>query len=116
MLKQLWQDESGGVNSAELVLIITMLTIGILVGMKSFRDAAVTEFADLAQAVANLNQSYSYSSLTITLADGTLVTAPSYFVDTEDFCDTAESDDNATLGSKCVNVCATAGAEGAGVP
>jgi len=113
--KQLWRDETGSVNSAELVLIITLMTIGVLVGMKSFRDATVTEFADLAQAVANLEQSYSISAITVTLPSGAeLTTASSFFIDSPDFCDTSADVDVGTSGSVCVNVCAPAQPEIAG--
>ena len=115
IFKQLLKDESGSVNSSELVLIMTLLVIGALVGTKSFRDGLVSEFADMAQAVANLDQSYSFSALTITLpSGGTLTTAGSFFTDGPDFCDTTADGDAGSSGSKCVNVCATAQTEDSG--
>ena len=109
MLKQLAPDETGSVNSAELVMNITPLVIGLIVGMKSFRDSAVTEFADMAQAFANLNQSYFISAVMADLGDGgMLTTAASFFTDTPDFCDTSTDEDTGTAGSKCVNVCIAA--------
>ena len=112
LLKQLARDETGGINSAELVMIVTLLAIGLLVGMKAFRDSAVTEFADMAQALANLNQSYSVSAFTVDLgAGGILTTASSIFIDAPDFCDTSADTDVGTSGSKCVNVCIAASTE-----
>ncbi len=109
MWRKLLRDEHGSVNSAELMLIITLLAIGLLVGMKSFRDSTVTEFADMAQALANLNQSYTYSAMTVDLGDGgILTTASSSFTDTPDFCDTSDDVDVGESGSKCVNVCIAA--------
>ena len=67
LMQRLARDETGSVNSAELVMIITLLAIGLLVGMKAFRDSAVTEFADMGQALANLNQTYSLGAITVTL-------------------------------------------------
>jgi len=112
LLRQLARDENGGVNSAELVMIVTLLAIGLIVGMKSFRDSAVTEFADMAQAFSNLNQSYSISAITVDMgAAGTITTAASIFTDAPDFCDTSADTDMGTAGSKCVNVCIVAEAE-----
>ena len=112
LAQQLARDEAGSVNSAELVMIITLLAIGLIVGMKSFRDSAVTEFADLAQGLSNLNQSYSISAITVNLgAAGTITTASSFFTDAPDFCDTSNDSDAGASGSKCVNVCIAAEAE-----
>ncbi len=98
MLKKLWNDEVGAIVSAEIVLVATILVIGMVVGLKSVRDAVVTELADVAQAIANIDQSYSYSSV----AGHTATSAGSVFVDAPDYCDgtTAGADSN----SKCVTV------------
>jgi Flp pilus assembly pilin Flp len=101
LLKNLWRDDCGSVGSAEIMLIMTLVCIGMIVGMKSLRDAAVTEMADMAQALANLNQSYSFSA-----------GAVSTFDDTPDFCDGTTDVDVGTPGSKCVNVCVAASGEG----
>ncbi|MEZ6113337.1 MAG: hypothetical protein R3C99_20335 [Pirellulaceae bacterium] len=83
MLKKLWNDEAGAIISAEVVLVATILVIGMVVGLKSVRDAVVTELADVAQAIANVSQSFSYSGI-----DGHAVgTAGSFFQDAQDFCD-----------------------------
>lgn len=50
-LKQLWQDEDGGTNSAELILLGTILVIGIVPGVATLRDAILTELADVAAAI-----------------------------------------------------------------
>jgi Flp pilus assembly pilin Flp len=109
MLKRLWNDEAGAVISAEIVLVATILVIGMVVGLKSVRDAVVTELADVAQAIANVDQSYSYSGI-----DGHAAgSAGSFYYDQLDFCDTA-GDVDATSGelSKCVDVAAMAEIEG----
>jgi Flp pilus assembly pilin Flp len=118
MIKRLIRDETGSVNSAELVLIMTLLTIGMFVGMKTFRDATVTEFADYAQAVSNLDQSFSLAAISVTLPNGSAyTTAASSFDDADDFCDTTTDTDTGTSGSVCVNVCASAQLESTtGVP
>ena len=56
---QLWRDERGFIQSAELVLSATLVVIGMIVGLATFRDATVQELADTGAAVGQLNQSYS---------------------------------------------------------
>jgi len=106
ILNRLWNDEAGAVLSAEIVLVATILVIGSIVGLKSVRDAVVAELADVAQAIGDLNQTYSYSAV-----DGHEAgTAGGLFVDGDDFCDGV--DDNA-LGqnSKCVSLATPGAAE-----
>ena len=61
-LKRLWNDETGAILSTELILIGTVLIIGVLVGLKSVRDAVVTELADVAQAFSSANQSFWFAN------------------------------------------------------
>ncbi len=60
MLKQLWNDESGAILSAELVLIMTILVIGMIVGLSELQDAVVNELNDVGEAIGSLNQSFFY--------------------------------------------------------
>jgi Flp pilus assembly pilin Flp len=85
MFHRLWKDEAGAVISAEIVLVATILVIGMVVGLKSVRDSVVTELADVAQAIANIDQSYSYSGIIGHAAQ----TTGSFFNDAADFCDVA---------------------------
>lgn len=110
MFRRFWNDEQASVGSAEIVMIMTIMTIGVVVGMKSFRDSTVTEFADWAQALGNLNQSYSFEGLAIPWGDSTLTTARSFFNDTVDFCDTV----NATTAERCIEVGVAPSGEGVG--
>ncbi|MCL4201541.1 MAG: hypothetical protein KJ000_03550 [Pirellulaceae bacterium] len=104
MFQRLWKDEAGAVISAEIVLVATILVIGMVVGLKSVRDSVVTELADIAQAIANIDQSYSYSGILGHAAQ----TTGSYFNDQADFCDATETavhtDPLGTANSKCVQV------------
>jgi len=93
MLKRLWMDEGGAILSAELILIMTILVIGMIVGLKVLQDAVVTELADVAAAIGSLNQSYAFAGKSATdPLSGTLkaFTAGSLFTDSPD------SDDNPT--------------------
>jgi cell division protein FtsX len=83
LLVRLWRDNTGSVLTAEVVMLSTVLIIGIIVGAKSLRDAWVTEWADYAQAIANLDQSYNIPNATAPLGLG------SGFVDARDYCDTS---------------------------
>jgi hypothetical protein len=93
--RRLAVDERGSVLSAEVVLLTTLLAIGVIVGAKSFRDSAVTEFADFAQAIANLDQSYNVPNVDL---GGGVFDVGSGFQDLRDFCDEGD-DDGPTMGS-----------------
>lgn len=100
LLQRFWNDERGAVGAAEVILIMTILTIGVLVGLTSLRDATIAEFADYAAALASLNQSYSLSALSVSWGGTTLTTAPSVYTDAVDFCDSA-----GVMGSYgCINI------------
>ncbi len=61
MLKTLWNDESGVILSAEIVLVGTILVLGMIVGLVELQVAVVGELADLSNAFGNLSQSYNTS-------------------------------------------------------
>jgi Flp pilus assembly pilin Flp len=92
MLKRLWTDEGGAILSAELILIMTILVIGLIVGLKTLQDAVVTELADVAQAIGALNQSYSFTGFQDTGCGTTLAMTPgSSFTDAMDLEDEGAS-------------------------
>ena len=111
LLSRLWADEAGFVVSSELVLIATVMVVGMLAGLTTIRDQVVQELADVADAVSEIDQSYSYSAV----SGHNSRTAGSIFIDTEDNCDV---DGQAQTGnSSCVDVSAplnTIGEEGGG--
>ena len=47
------------VVTAELLLVTTILTLGIITGMVKLRDQAVAELSDAGSAIGSINQSYS---------------------------------------------------------
>ena len=83
MLHRIWKDEAGFVVSTELVLIATILVIGLIVGLTTVRDQVVQELGDLAMAIGNVNQSYTYNGVT----GHTSATDGSTFNDEPDFCE-----------------------------
>lgn len=54
------QDERGIVWTIELILAMTIIALGSIVGLSTFRDAVVQEFGDLAAASAELDQGYEF--------------------------------------------------------
>lgn len=109
LLRRLWNDQSGAIVSAEIVLIASILILGVIVGLKSLRDSVVTELADVAQAFANLNQSFSFSGVSGHHA----FTGGGSFGDMLDFCDTADNLSDSG-NSKCVLICSASQDPGEG--
>lgn len=61
MFQKLWNDESGLIISAELVLVLTICVLGIIVGLSSVVVAVNEELLDTAHAIGSLNQSFGFS-------------------------------------------------------
>ena len=97
---RLWNEEAGAIVSAEIMLVMTILVIGVIVGLAAVRDSVLTELADVAQALANVNQSYSFGTATGHHA----VSGGGSFIDLVDFCDTAAAT-TSSGNSKCVTLC-----------
>ena len=90
MLRQLLNDEAGFVISAELILVATLLVIGLLVGLSEVQHAVVQELNDVADAIGNVNQRYSYSGFSAFKTGSDKVksyTRGSMFIDSVDDCD-----------------------------
>jgi Flp pilus assembly pilin Flp len=104
-LKQLWQDEAGFVMSSELVLIATIMVIGIIAGQTAVRDAVVGELADVAAAIGDVNQSYSFGAVTGHCSS----TSGSIFMDQGDFCEIqGGNNDTTAIVAQCINICSPA--------
>lgn len=95
VMNRLLRDDRGATASMEMILIATILIIGMIVGLTTWRDAVVQELGDSAAAVAQLNQGYTYGQNTIDRTfrtdDGGFVTVfarveGSEYVDRRDFC------------------------------
>ena len=63
LLKTLWRNESGFIVSAELVTIATLLVIGLVTGLSCVQKAMVQELNDVAEAMTNVDQGYSYAGM-----------------------------------------------------
>ena len=56
-LSRLWH-ETDGVLSFEWTMLTSLLTVGVVSGVASVRDAVTDEMGDVAQAMVSLDQSY----------------------------------------------------------
>ena len=57
MLKRLWTEEDG-VLAFEWTLLLTLLVIGITIGVAAARDAIIDELGDTAEVMLAVDQSY----------------------------------------------------------
>jgi hypothetical protein len=106
IINRFYNETDGAIVSAEIMLVGSILVLGMIVGLKSVRDSVVTELADFAQAVSNIDQSFCYSGVSGHSANS----GGGHFQDQLDFCDVPGSNPNAQT-SKCVNVAHSAAGE-----
>jgi hypothetical protein len=59
--QQLWNDDSGVIISAELVLVLTIAVLSVIVGLHEAVGAAITELTDFSAALGAMNQSYMFT-------------------------------------------------------
>jgi Flp pilus assembly pilin Flp len=57
LLSRMWH-ETDGVLSFEWTMLTSLLTVGVVSGVASVRDAVTDEMGDVAQAMVSLDQSY----------------------------------------------------------
>lgn len=97
---QFCQDEAGFVVSTELIFITTIVVIGMITGLTTVRDQVGLELADVADAVSELDQSFSFAAITATVGS----VAGSTFNDQPDFCEQtgAGADQGGAAGTQCL--------------
>lgn len=66
IVRRFARDEEGASAVVDLILITSIVCLGAIVGLASFRDQAVQYFGDAAVALESLNQSYSFTVGTVT--------------------------------------------------
>ena len=108
IVKRFWIDDDGAVVSAELVLIASILVLGMVVGLATLREHVVQELGDFAAALAQVQQTYSFSGIT---GHNSRV-AGTDFVDQPDECQTVFIDDPAGEGPLEIGVSELAQEEG----
>lgn len=57
--RSLWKDESGAILSAELVIVLTIVVLGMITGLSCLQQSVVSELQDVGRAIRSLNQSYA---------------------------------------------------------
>lgn len=89
MFTKFYNDESGVIISAELVLVLTICVLSMVVGLAEVASAINTELNDVSNAFGALNQSYSVTGFgNPKLPKIKAFTFGSSFLDTIDDCDT----------------------------
>ena len=89
MLRQLLNDESDVIISAELVLVLTIAVLAMVVGLSEVAVAVNTELNDVSNAIGAINQSFSFTGYTT--QGGAKVKSTfsgTTFIDAIDDCDT----------------------------
>lgn len=61
MLRKLWTEECGAIISAELALVLTIVVLGVIVGLSEVAVAINTELNDISNAIGALDQSYGFT-------------------------------------------------------
>lgn len=119
VLSRLWSEDAGFVISTEAIIILTMLICAAVVGWQSVREAIVAELADIGDAIASLDQSYSFAGFTGHSAS----CSGSFFDDNRDFCDSTTNTQTAGSFGRCIVLSASttesaalAGGNGVGGP
>ena len=106
IVSRIWKDDAGFVVSIELILISTIAVIGLITGLAAIRNAVVSELSDVAGAVADLNQSYTFNGSTSPSGS----TAGSSFTDNTDSVDSPG--DPVGLADNCIVFTAAPADEG----
>lgn len=63
LLKQLLNDEQGVVITSELILIATIVTLAMVVGLTEVSHAVTNELVDVANGYSRMNQGRRYHKL-----------------------------------------------------
>jgi Flp pilus assembly pilin Flp len=64
VVKSFFRDEAGGLHTVEFILIGTLVSIGVIVGLAEYRNAVVQEYGDVSAALLHLDQSWSLTLVT----------------------------------------------------
>lgn len=67
---QLWNDDEG-IVALEYLILATILGLGLIVGITGLTAALNAEFTELANAILQLNQSFSYNTFSNCVSSST---------------------------------------------
>jgi len=93
MLMKLYRDEHGVIISAELALVLTIVVIGVIVGLSEVAKAVNTELNDISNAIGALDQSFGFTGFHNRHGKNTAFTSGSTWIDSPDDCDNNSSCD-----------------------
>ena len=60
LLGELWNDDVGAILAVEWVFLVTILVIGLVVGLKAVQGSIITELEEIADAIGALSQTYQF--------------------------------------------------------
>lgn len=63
-LSRMWNDDQGAFIATEYLFVVTILVIGIIVGLTNLRSALNAELTELGNAILALSQGYTISGET----------------------------------------------------
>jgi Flp pilus assembly pilin Flp len=63
-MMKLWQDDDG-IVALEYLLVATIVGLGLVVGLAAVEGALDSELTELANAILTLDQSYSFTGISI---------------------------------------------------
>ena len=107
--------KAGFVVTSELLLISSILTIGLIVGWVTVRNSVNAELEDFAEAIGDLDQSYSFAG--VLNDNGTAVTSGSRYEDELDDFAADSADGNIDgVDNNWSFIEATSGEDGASLP
>ncbi len=61
VLRRLLREEDGVIASIDQILLTTIVSLSLLTGLATYRDAYTQELGDIAVALDHLDQSYTYT-------------------------------------------------------
>lgn len=99
LLAKFFRDESGFIDAAHYLLMVTLISIGVIAGLSAIRDSVVQELGDFALGLENLDHSY-----TVNCSFGTFG-----YIDAE-----LGGNDVAGEPPGCIEICLPPDGEGAG--
>ncbi len=89
-------DDRGITLSVEHILVATIVMLGSIVGLSSFRDTIVQEFGDVSAAASGLNHTYRLNGIsfrdTIEHVETTFEVMGSAYTDELNFCEPSDPD------------------------
>ena len=61
IISRFLKEDQGALHSVEFILIGTLVSIWVIVGLTEYRNAVVQEYGDVAASLLHLNQSWTMS-------------------------------------------------------